>query len=71
MKRKFAANRILTETGVSLVPGVVEVEDSQVRNVSHLIFEQPFTEWIGGTISLSREDNGHLQAFKDGRMLTA
>lgn len=70
-KRRIAANRVFTEDGYCIIPGGVEMEGAQVKKVFRLECEQPFTEWIGGTIHLIEEHNGRMVAVKDGHLLTA
>ncbi len=71
MKRLFAANRIITPDLGELKPGVVELEGSSVSRFYQLNGEQPFTEWIGGTISVEKMADGSMQAYKDGVLLKA
>lgn len=71
MKRIVAANRIITPDAGIVSLGVVELEDRTVSHVSRLDGEQPFTEWLGGTIAIKRSADGTLVAYKDGRLLTA
>ena len=71
MKRIVAANRIITPDFGIVSLGVVELENRRVSKVSRLDGEQPFTEWLGGTISIKRSADGTLVAYKDGRQLTA
>ena len=71
MKRLVAANRIITADSKVVSLGVVEIENRSVSRVSRLDGEQPFTEWIGGTIAIKRSADGTLAAYKEGRLLTA
>ncbi len=41
------------------------MEDAAVTRVYSLQGEQPFTEWIGGTISILKSTDGVLHAYKD------
>ena len=52
MKRQVAANRIITSDNTEIKLGVVELDDTIVTRVYSLQGEQPFTEWIGGTITI-------------------
>ena len=71
-RRRIAVNRVLTDEGDCISPGGVEIEGSQVKKVFRLVYEQPFTEWIGGTIQLVKEkEGGYMVAVKDGHLLTA
>lgn len=59
MKRIVAANHVILPDGKVLSPGVVETEGSAVLRFYRLEHEQPFTEWLGGTIRIV-EDEGIL-----------
>lgn len=59
MKRIVAANHVILPDGKVLSPGVVETEGSAVLRFYRLEHEQPFTEWLGGTIRIV-EDEGVL-----------
>ena len=65
MTRLVAANRVISTDGKEIKPGVVE----RVVNVSALLGERPFTEWLGGTINLQYYADEQLCAYKDGKML--
>lgn len=65
MKRSVAANRVITPDNTEIKLGVVEMEDAAVTRVYSLQGEQPFTEWIGGTISILKSTDGVLYAYKD------
>lgn len=68
MKRKVAANRIITSDNTEIKLGVVELDDTIVTRVYSLQGEQPFTEWIGGTITIKTAD-GVMHAYKDNKMI--
>ena len=70
MKRIFAANRVIDQDGAELKPGVVEIDGLLVDRSYRMCGEQPFTEWIGGTVSIRRCADGTLRAYKDGIALT-
>lgn len=65
MKRSVAANRVITPDNTEIKLGVVEMEDAAVTRVYSLQGEQPFTEWISGTISILKSTDGVLHAYKD------
>ncbi len=65
MKRSVAANRVITPDNTEIKLGVVEMEDAVVTRVYSLQGEQPFTEWIGGTISILKSADGVQHAYKD------
>lgn len=69
MTRLVAANRVITADGSEIMPGVVELDGERVVNVSALLGERPFTEWLGGTIYLQYSADEQLRAYKDGEML--
>ena len=52
MTRLVAANRVITSDGREMKSSVVELDGERVVNVSALLGERPFTEWLGGTIYL-------------------
>lgn len=70
-KRIVAANRVVMPDIRTVTLGVVEIEGNCVCSVSRLDGEQPFTEWIGGTIRLVRSADGALHAYKGQCLLTA
>ena len=69
MTRLVAANRVISTDGKEIKPGVVELDGERVVNVSALLGERPFTEWLGGTIYLQYSADEQLRAYKDGEML--
>lgn len=71
MRRIVAANRIVLSDGTTLSPGFVELDGCRVVRTERLCGEQPFTEWLGGTVTVGREADGAMHASKDGRMLSA
>lgn len=52
---KFAANRIITDDGI-IINGIVELNNDIVVDYYAFDEEQPFTQWLGGTIKLLREE---------------
>ena len=69
MKRQVAANRIITSDNTEIKLGVVELDDTIVTHVYSLQGEQPFTEWIGGTITILKTADGVMHAYKDNKMI--
>lgn len=69
MKRQVAANRIITSDKTEIKLGVVEIDDTIVTRVYSLQGEQPFTEWIGGTITILKTADGVTHAYKDNKMI--
>ena len=55
MKRIVAANHVILPDGKELSPGVVETDGTTVVRFYRLEQEQPFTEWLGGTIRIVEE----------------
>lgn len=70
MKRIFAANTVIDFDGTKLKPGVVEIEGQIAISSYRMCGEQPFTEWIGGTVDIRQSADGTKRAYKDGIMLT-
>lgn len=68
MARRIAANRVIID-GRQLVQYAVEIENGIVTNYYPLTEEQPFTEWLGGTILLTKDTNGIIKASKDGKFI--
>lgn len=68
MARRIAANRVIID-GRQLIQYVVEIENGIVTNYYPLTEEQPFTEWLGGTILLTKDANGKIRASKDGKFI--
>lgn len=52
---KFAVNRIITDDGI-IINGMVELNNDIVVDYYAFDEEQPFTQWLGGTIKLLREE---------------
>lgn len=52
---KFAANRIITDDGI-IINGMVELNNDIVVDYYAFDEEQPFTQWLGGTIKLLCEE---------------
>ena len=69
MTRIVAANRVIDADGDEMKPGVVELEGKYVSSAYPLYGARPFTEWLGGTISIKRSADRKLQAYKDGEVI--
>ncbi|WP_028896113.1 hypothetical protein [Prevotella sp. HUN102] len=65
--KRYAANEILIE-GKAYSPGLIEVENGEVISWQQLEQELAMTEWLGGTVTVIRE-NGKLTAYKDGKKI--
>lgn len=68
MARRIAANRVIIDDR-QLIQYIVEIENGIVTNYYPLTEEQPFTEWLGGTILLTKDANGIIRASKDGKFI--
>lgn len=68
MARRIAANRVIIDDR-QLIQYVVEIENGIVTNYYPLTEEQPFTEWLGGNILLTKDANGIIRASKDGKFI--
>lgn len=68
MARRIAANRVIIDDR-QLIQYVVEIENGIVTNYYPLTEEQPFTEWLGGTILLTKDANSIIRASKDGKFI--
>lgn len=69
MLRRIAANRIILDDK-QLTQCVIEIEGDIVKSYYPLTDELPFTEWLGGTITLTKYKDGTIRAFKDGKQLS-
>ncbi len=67
--RRIGAHEIITD-GATLRQAVVEISGDRVVNYYEFRDELPMTEWLGGTIIVSRDDEGILRAVKDGVLLS-
>ena len=61
--RRCGAHTILLPDGSVLQQAVVEIEDDRVVNYYEFRDELPMTEWLGGEISVVRDDEGILRAI--------
>lgn len=68
MPRRIAANRIIFGSK-EFIQYAIEIEGCIVKDYYPLTEELPFTEWLGGTITLSDDAEGCLRAYKDGKLL--
>ncbi len=67
--RRIAANSVVLPDSSVLNLAVLELEEGIVTKVSPLERELPFTEWIGGSVTLHAGDDGKLYAYKDGKII--
>ena len=69
MTRKVAVNRVI-KGDVSINRCIVEIENGFVVDYYHFDDEQPFTEWLGGTIEIITSNNvNSLRAIRNGEVL--
>lgn len=69
MTRKVAVNKVI-RGDVTIKNCIVEINNGHVTDYYHFEDEQPFTEWLGGTIEILSADNGKtLIAMRDGKVL--
>lgn len=61
--RRCGAHTILLPDGSVLQQAVVEIEDDRVVNYYEFRDELPMTEWLGGEISVVRDEDGILRAI--------
>lgn len=66
--RRVGAHKVITESE-TLTQAVVEIYDDRVVNYYEFRDELPMTEWLGGTITVKRDDEGILRASKDGKVI--
>ena len=67
--KRIAVNSVVTPEGTVLSPAVIEFEEGVVAKVYPLERELPFTEWLGGTVTLQEDADGRLTAYKDGEKI--
>lgn len=68
MFRRVAAHRV-EFNGKTMERCVVEIEDGRVVNYYTFTDELPLTEWLGGTITITRTDDCILSASWRGQVL--
>ena len=60
--RRCGAHVVSLPDGSQLTQSVVEVEEGRVVNYYEFRDELPMTEWLGGEISVARDEEGILRA---------
>lgn len=63
--RRIAAHIVETPNGV-VEMGVVDISDGKVVKCTKLHGEQASTEWLGGTITLSCDNEEQIRAYHNG-----
>ena len=61
--RRCGAHVVSLPDGSQLTQAVVEVEEGRVVNYYEFRDELPMTEWLGGEISVARDEEGILRAM--------
>ena len=61
--RRCGAHVVLLPDGTQLQQAVVEIVDDRVVNYYEFRDELPMTEWLGGVISVIRDEEGILRAL--------
>lgn len=67
--RRCGAHVVLLPDGTQLQQAVVEIEEDRVVNYYEFRDELPMTEWLGGEISVRRDEEGILRAVWKERYL--
>ena len=60
--RRCGAHVVSLPDGSQLTQAVVEVEEGRVVNYYEFRDELPMTEWLGGEISVAKDEEGILRA---------
>lgn len=56
MIHQYGVNRVIMD-GVQYLQCIVTIKDDEIIDFRTFIEEQPFTEWVGGTIEIIRKNN--------------
>lgn len=63
----IAVNNVVGDnTTNTACPCVIALDGQWVTDVHVLVYEEPFTIWVGGTAVVRREDDGRLALYIDG-----
>lgn len=68
--RRCGAHEVVLPDGRRLNQAVVEVSYGRVVNYYEFRDELPMTEWLGGTISIERNEEGILMALWNGKVIS-
>lgn len=52
----YGVNRVIMD-GVQYLQCIVTIKDDEIIDFRTFTEEQPFTEWVGGTIEIIRKNN--------------
>lgn len=66
--RRIAANEVFVDDN-KLNLCIVEIDSAIVTNYYQFNEEQPNTEWVGGIITLKRDEAGQLKAYKNENLI--
>lgn len=67
--RRCGAHQVILHDGIVLEQAVVEIEEGKVVNYYEFHEELPMTEWLGGEIIVSRDEEGILRAMWQGKVI--
>lgn len=56
MIHRYGVNRVIMD-GVQYLQCIVTIKDDEIIDFRTFTEEQPFTEWVGGTIEIIRKNN--------------
>lgn len=56
MSHQYGVNRVIMD-GVQYLQCIVTIKDDEIIDFRTFTEEQPFTEWVGGTIEIIRKNN--------------
>lgn len=56
MIHQYGVNRVIMD-GVQYLQCIVTIKDDEIIDFRIFTEEQPFTEWVGGTIEIIRKNN--------------
>ena len=68
MNRRLAANHIVFGENVVL-NGYVEIDGNSVVRIVPLQCEEPFVEWLGGTINIEEISSGKFCVYHNGNKI--
>ena len=56
MIHQYGVNRVIMD-GMQYLQCIVTIKDDEIIDFRTFTEEQPFTEWVGGTIEIIRKNN--------------
>lgn len=65
---KYAAHHVVAPER-NYTQAIVETDAGKVKNIYPFTLEEPFTQWLGGTILIKKSHFGGLEAWHEGRKL--